>query len=46
MQPHIHLGFIDGVKVFAVVVIYGFFWRTLASIWHANAFGRAMAFVY
>lgn len=43
---HIHIGLIQAATVFATVLIFGFFWRILAGLWHDNALGQAMAFLY
>lgn len=43
---HIHVGIVDAVKIFSVVVVLGFFWRVVASKNSDNALGQAMAFIY
>lgn len=34
------------LAVAAFIVIFGFFWRTMAAKWKDNSLGQAMAFIY
>jgi hypothetical protein len=43
---HVHIGVVEFLEVAAFVVIFGFFWRTLAARWKDNSVGQAMAFIY
>lgn len=46
MNYHIHLGAIDVVKIFASVIVAGFFWRLISMYLKDRPIGQAMAFVY
>lgn len=46
MDMHLHFGLIQGLSVFAYVVVIGFFWRLLAAHNHNNALGQAMSVIY
>ena len=43
---HVHFGVADFLVFAAYIVIFGFFWRTLAGLNHNNALGQGMAFVF
>ena len=43
---HLHIDAVDFVKTALYVIIFGFFWRTLAARWSNNAYGKAMAFIF
>lgn len=46
MPFHIHLSIIDGIKIFAVVLIAGTFWRIAQIKLRGTPLGEAMAFAY
>lgn len=46
MNYHVHLGAIDALKIFASVIIVGFFWRLASMYFKDKPIGQAMAFVY
>jgi hypothetical protein len=41
-----HFGILQGLSVFAYVLIFGFFWRIIAAHNHDNALGQGMAILY
>lgn len=43
---HVHVSPVEFLTVAAYLVIFGFFWRTLAARWSENKVGQAMAFIY
>lgn len=43
---HVHVGFADSLKIFAVVITLGFFWRVAAAKYKDTPAGKAMAFIY
>jgi hypothetical protein len=43
---HIHLSALEGFKVFLYVIVFGFFYRTMASYLHDTPIGKGMAFIY
>lgn len=43
---HVHISPVEFLAVACYLVIFGFFWRTLAARWSENPVGKAMAFVY
>lgn len=46
MTAHIHLGVLQVLQVGAAMGIVNFFMRTLAGLFHENAFGRALAYLW
>lgn len=46
MTGHIHLGVLQVVTIGVSVGIWNFFMRTLAGLFHENAFGRALAYLW
>jgi hypothetical protein len=42
----ITLGAGQFLAVAAFIVVFGFFWRTLAARWKDNSVGQAMAFIF
>jgi len=42
----VHVSPVEFLTVAAYLVIFGFFWRTLAARWSDNNVGQAMAFIY
>ena len=43
---HIHVSAIEALKIFAEVIIVGFFWRLFSIQLKDTALGKGMAFVY
>lgn len=43
---HIHLGPVEVVRVFAIVLLAGTLWRIVAGWLRETAIGQAMAFMY
>jgi hypothetical protein len=43
---HVHITPLEFLTTAAYIVIFGFFWRTLAARWSDNGVGKAMAFIY
>lgn len=43
---HVHIDALEALKVWALIVLFGLFWRSLASRWSDNKVGQAMAFIY
>lgn len=43
---HVHISPVEFVQLAAFLVIFGFFWRTLAAHNADNRIGQAMAFIY
>lgn len=43
---HVHVSPVEFLTVAAYIVIFGFFWRTLAAKWSNNQVGQAMAFIF
>lgn len=43
---HIHVGALDGAKVFLYVLIFGFFWRVITGLLSDSPIGQGMAFLY
>lgn len=43
---HVHVSPVEFVTVAAYIVIFGFFWRSLAARWSGNKAGQAMAFIF
>lgn len=46
MPGHIHGSALDGLIVFATVVVCGFLWRSAAMHYADRPIGQAMAFIY
>lgn len=43
---HIHVSPVEFLTTACYVVIFGFFWRTLAARWSDNSVGQAMAYIF
>ncbi len=43
---HLQIGLMEFVALSAYLVIFGFFWRSLAARWSDNSVGQAMAFIF
>lgn len=43
---HVHISPVEFLTTAAYLIIFGFFWRTLAARWADNSVGKAMAFIY
>lgn len=43
---HVHIGLLELLKVWAYIIIGGFFWRMLAMRYSDTPVGQAMGFVY
>lgn len=43
---HVHLGALDAIKVFLMVILVGFVWRVVAMCLSDTSLGRAMAVLY
>lgn len=43
---HVHISPVEFLSVAAFIVIFGFFWRTLAARLSDHKIGQAMAFIY
>jgi hypothetical protein len=43
---HIHTGILEMLRIFASVVVVGFFYRIIAAHNHSNALGQGMSFIY
>ena len=43
---HVHASVLDASIVWAMILILGFLWRTLAGAWSDRPIGEAMAFIY
>lgn len=43
---HIHLGIVEGLRVFAYVLVAGFFWRLISAHLSDTSTGQAMSFIY
>lgn len=45
-DTHIHVGLVQGLAVFGMVLLIGGIWRLVAMMNADNPFGQAMAFLY
>lgn len=43
---HVHVSPIEFLSTAAMVVIFGFFWRTISYRYSETRIGQAMAFIY
>lgn len=43
---NVHIGLPEFVSFSAMVVLFGFLWRSLSARWAETPFGKAMAFIY
>lgn len=43
---HVHVSPVEFLTVAAYIIIFGFFWRSLAARWSDNPVGQAMAFIF
>lgn len=43
---HIHLGAGQFFQIAPYIILFGFFWRLIASLLSDSAIGRAMAFIF
>lgn len=43
---HLHIGTLEAIKVFLMVIVVGFFWRLGALYWSDSPIGKSMAFLY
>lgn len=46
MNAHVHLGFSDFFQFALMLIIVGFFFRTLATRLADTALGKALAYIY
>lgn len=46
MAAHVHIGALQGVIVFAYVLIFGFMWRLAAALLADSRVGQAMSWLY
>lgn len=42
---HVHVGALEGLTVFAYVIILAFFWHTVSAHYSDTPVGKAMAFI-
>ena len=45
-MPHVHLGAMDAVKTFLMVIVVGTIWRLIAGYFHDTPIGQGMAYMY
>ena len=43
---HLHVGVLEGIKVFAYVIFFGAIWRIIAGMNSTNAVGQGMSFIF
>ena len=43
---HVHISPVEFATTAAFIIIFGFFWRSLAARWSDNSVGQAMAFIF
>lgn len=43
---HVHIGVLKSLLTFLDVIVFGFFWRLIATTNADTAIGQAMAFIY
>lgn len=46
MNAHVHVGFVDCVQFALMLIIVGFFIRTISAKFSDTALGKALAYVY
>jgi len=46
MNAHVHVGFVDVVQFTLMLIIAGFFLRTIEAKFSDTALGKALAYIY
>ena len=43
---HVHISLLEFLQTAAFIIVFGFFWRTLAARYSDTSVGKAMAFIF
>lgn len=46
MNAHVHIGFVDAVQFAILLIVVGFFFRTVEAKFSETALGKALAYIY